>query len=220
MSKRKQTKCLERAYKRQMKKPSPMPKEFKAKFDFYRALFGKEYSRQIYKAEMSEFIQPSPHLPFGWIALYDDYTDKDISFFFRLYKKERIKRLRSSGIKIRKYVTRNSIRDFQWAQLARKYKGEPNYIEIAKAWSRTNPELLRELVLQHLWRYPDKSLNYELEGLILTSKRKGQKFDKFVAEHAKKLMADTLDSETKDYVISDLPRTIRSAVHRFRKKHL
>lgn len=218
MNKRETEEFLAKKYAKQMRKPSPMPKELKEKMDFYRALYGREYARRIYKADASEFVHSSPHLPYGWLAIYDDYTDKDLSFFFRVYKEDRVKRLQYRGVKIRKYLTRNSIRDFQWTQLAKRYKGEPNYKEIANNWSKSNPQLLRELVLRHLWKYPDKSLDYNLQKFITRSKSKGQVFERFVKKHSKRLMDIRLALETKDYVASELPRIIRSAVHRFKSK--
>jgi len=127
MNKRETEIYLAREFEKQMAAPSPMPKELAEKYAFYRVLYGKDYKRKIYKEHPYEFMQYTTHLPYGWLALYDDYTEKDLSFFFRLYKAARIDNLKAQGIRIRKYLTSKSIRDYVWAKMAKKYKKTPKY---------------------------------------------------------------------------------------------
>jgi len=218
MNKRKQIEYLEKLYKKQMKKKGPLPKELKEKLAFYKAIYGKGYYRAIFKANISGFIQPTPHMPHGWLALYDDMTEKDLGFFFRIYKNARIERLRSVGVRIRKYLTINTLRDYEWAKLIERNKRKITIEKIAQKWSQANRAQVREMVLNYLWKKPSRSHSEALIKLFQDGKKKRKKFVDFIADNAAKLTKTALNPDTQNYVAFYLPCRMLSAANRYKTK--
>ena len=218
MSRKGQAEHLERLYKKQTKEQCPLPKELKEKILFYKAIYGKGYSRAIFKTDLPNFTQPTPHYPHGWLALYDDMTEKDLAFFFRLYKQARIKRLKSRGIRIRKYITPNTLRDYEWSELIRKNKDKLTINELAQRWAKKNRAQVREMVLKHLWRKPINSHSVILRPLFQKGRRKNKSFVDFVAANATILTKTALRYDMDNYTKSYLPQRMCSAANRYVKK--
>lgn len=218
MNKQVQNEYWEKLYKKQMKQKRPIPKDLKEKLAFYKIIYGEQYSRIIFKAGVPEYFEPNLHHPYGWLALYDDMTEKDIAFFFRQYKKARIQRLKNQKISIRKYLTLNTIRDYEWAKIAKKNKDKPDYKKIALDWAKKNAGQIRKMVLEYLWRNPSNSQSVELTELFQKGKKRKQKFVNFIVTNAAFLTKTPLKPDTEYYISFNLPRLIRSAVNRYSNK--
>jgi len=171
-------------------------------------------ARPVFEAGIPEYFQPSKHKSYGRLYLYDDMTEKDLLSLFRCYKKERNKRIKTHGIKVRKHITKNIIRGIEWSRMVNKYKNQPNYKKISIEWSKKNTEEVIDMVLKYLWKIPEDAFSTGIQNRIRRAKVNGKIFDSFIIENKKFITVTRLKKDIQEYITFYLPRRIRSAVYR------
>lgn len=180
-------------------------------------LKGQRKERTIFRAEIPQCMETDRNVSYGKIFLYDDMTERDILSEFRRYKKERVVFLRSCGIKIRKYMTAKSLRDHEWFKLAQSFGARPDYKVLAKEYAEQNKKQVTKMFLTYLWHHPKECNSVKLEQDIQGSKSRGEIFDTFLKRRLEKKKDGELSDDINHYISFQLPRLIRSAVHRYTK---
>ncbi len=212
----KEDKVWKKRYLKGMKKKCDMPLAYDKKLEKCKRE-GKYASRLIFKAEIQEYFTPNREYPFGWLALYDDMSEKDLVCFFRKYKKCRIDRLKKVGVKTRKHYTEKTMRDYKWKKMAGRYHGTPDYKVIAKQWAKKNKGETLALYLSYAWNNPNAIVG-DFRNEIETAKRNKMTKDSFLKLHrASQKSYDRFAKEIKQYVDFHLPKSIRSAINRIKK---
>lgn len=199
-----------------MKRNKKNSTDLSKKLAFY-DLQGKRKERVIFRADISQFMDTDKNNPYGWLALYDDLTEKDMLVHFRVYKKERVNNLRSWGVKTRKHITKNALRDHKWYKMAEAYEGGTNYKKIAHEWAKSNRQDVIDMLLKYLWNNPDGCISPDLKEAIAAAKSKGKVFDTFFTESITSRKTKKLTHDLNNYIEFNLPRLIRSAANRYKE---
>lgn len=195
---------------------------FNKKLADYKKAGEKVPPRPIFRAGVPAFYEPSKDIPYGWLALYDDMIQDDIDRQFSQYKAIRTEILKKHGINTR-YITTNLCRDFEWYKMSTdaKYKRsvEPNYIEIAKMWSKNRPSEAMEEFLKHAWGDPENIESKALKELISGAQTKRLKRKQFVVQYSSKASKANCKKDFSRYIRFNLPTVIASAVRRYKAKN-
>ena len=178
----------------------------------------KKNQRVIFKATVVQFMQKTKEQSYGQIYLYDDLTQQKLLRLFSGYKKERIKYLRSCGVKVKESKIRNALRDHTWLEMVKRYKTASDYKKIAQEWAVQNTFEAKQLLLANRWTKPGRCVDLDLEEKITVAKKKSRSFEEFLTEEVVKLNDQSIKGDLEEYVQKNLPKLIRSAVHRYRKK--
>lgn len=192
------------------------PTELSKKLAFY-DLQGKQKERVIFRVGVPQCMWTDKDKSYGAIELYDDMTERDVLRDYRSHKKERVAYLRSCGIKIRKHITRNSFRSYEWYKIAEAYGDKPNYKKIAEDWSKKNKKEVIVMLFRYLWNDPSDCISSEIKDDITDVKSERKIFDTLLTEYAFRLKSQQIKADLNNYVGFYLPRLIRSAVHRYKK---
>ncbi len=184
---------------------------------YFYDLQGKRKERVIFRVGVPQCMWTDKNKSYGAIELYDDMTEQDVLSHYRSYKKERVNYLRSCGIKIRKHITKNSFRSYEWYKMAEPYGDKPNYKEIAKDWSKNNKKEVNVMLFRYLWNDPNGCISPDLKDKITAVKSERKIFDTFLDEYAFRLKPQQIKADLNNYVEFYLPRLMRSAIHRYKK---
>jgi len=174
---------------------------------------GKSAKRVIFETGVPQCLWIDKGKPYGSIPVCDDMTENDVLESYRKHKKERITYLRNSGIRTRKHITKNALRDHEWHSMRKRYSGTPDYKKMAKKWASKNRKETTLMLLKYLWKHKNECMSTKLKNIINTASSTGQTFDTF----SKQCCPSILKSDLNQYIDFYLPRIIRSAINRYKQ---